>query len=455
MKPFYRRRMPASVWCALALALGALAVVGVRAAMSARADGRLAAARSAFAEAGGTLDVAACRPSAAPGGANGAPDFAAAAAILADGKAFERLWLDLGSRPARSWSDGERARLAAALAPNARSLADAERAAASSVFVFAFGADADVHADPGGAGNVGPLVLSLTRSARWLRLAAGAASADGDAPRALAAVETLAALAAATEAEARRPLQFVGFNVAEAFLAASVADLLDADLLDARGLARVAARLAPLDLRGAWRRGLDCEAADYVAIGRALAARRPAWLRALDVGRERIFEAQALRLWGSVYGAIDEPFGESPDWRGDRARATRAATGLAAALPATMDSAARYQMAASLRGLARTAVALRLAALRDGAYPASLAAWAGARAADPFAGRAPRYSRRADGSFELELEGGAVLARRLVRGLAAPLVFRWEGPPPRGLADAARVRAAASGSGLAGAVAAR
>ena len=447
--------MPVPVWCALALALGALAVVGVRAAVSARADRRLAAARLTFAAAGGTLDVAACRPADAPDAANGAPAFAAAAARLADGKAFERLWLDLGSRPARSWTAAERARVAAALAPNGRPLADATRAASSASFVFAFGADADVHADPGGAGNVGPLVLALTRSARWLRLAAGAAAADGDAPRALAAVETLAALAAATEAEARRPLQFVGFNAVEAFLAASVADLLDADLLDARGLERVAARLAPLDLRGAWRRGLDCEAADYVAMGKAMATRRPAWMRALDVGRERILEAQALRLWGSVYGAIDEPFGASRDWRGDRARATRAATGLAAALPATMDSAARYQMAASLRGLARTAVALRLAALRDGAYPASLEAWAEARAADPFAGRAPRYARRTDGSFELELEGGAVLARLLVRGLAAPLVFRWEGPPPRVLAGAARVRAAAGGSGFAGAVAAR
>lgn len=455
MKPFYRRRMPIPVWCALALALGALALVGVRAAMSARADRRLAAARRAFAEAGGTTDVASCRVAAPAEAANGAPAFVAAAVRLEDGKAFERLWLDLGARPARTWTAEERARLAAALAPNARPLAAAERAASSSVFVFAFGADPAARADSGEAENVGPLMLALTRSARWLRLSAGAAAADGDAPRALAAVETLAALAAATEAEARRALQFVGFNVAEAFLAAAVADLLDADLLDARGLARVAARLAPLDLRGAWRRGLDCEAADYVAIGRALAARRPSWMRALDVGRERIFEAQALRLWGSVYGAIDEPFGGSGDWRGDRARATRAATGLATALPATIDSAARYQMAASLRGLARTAVALRLAALRDGAYPASLASWPEARAADPFTGRSPRYARRDDGSFELELEGGDVLARRLVRGLAAPLVFRWEGPPPRSLVGAPRSRVSAGGSGLGGAVAAR
>jgi hypothetical protein len=236
--------------------------------------------------------------------------------------------------------------------------------------------------------------------------------------RGLANAEVMSAMAAALEREPLLVAELVGIGC-EKMLLGVVAGATASPDLDRAGISPLERTVVGVDLRDAWKRSLA-----QVALTRLGSAASPGCggvRKILCSILPRRYDALAVEYCLRLVNAIDMPYGTE---LGDVAIAVPFNT------PDLVRAAARNQVVLSQRRLARIALALRRQALETGTYPTALNAFPEVSEKDPFTGGRIVYTRRLDGSAQVNVPEGVKLWDEANPEVHNPGPFTWELPPP-------------------------
>ena len=278
--------------------------------------------------------------------------------------------------------------------------------------------------DAGGA-NTYAGDVPLLRASRLLAVDARVALAEGDVERAVERVEDLGALVRAFEGAPGMVRQMFAAAVEGGQLRA-VADLVASPAVGRGHLERLRAAFSDLDTETALRRMMRAEAEEALAAMEQLPSDGPADGTLVKLAAAEIVSAYR-ELATTPFAAVRERHdrriaaAESPDSPAD------VVVGLA--IPNMVEGVLKIQAAGSARQLARLALALRLHALDEGAYPATLDALlvpAGPDSLagpDPLAGQPPRWQVGPGGAV-LSNPAAEALWRGAERRSDPPFVWR-------------------------------
>ncbi len=417
----------------LGTAAAALVLVALVALTAVHLDGRRAVARASqrFTERIGPLDVAAYAPAPVPPADNAAAPLLEVVARMHRGPVEEgpavadpASWLraQLG-RVGAGWSAEESDRVRHLLSSRREILRllhrGARRPAASFGLDYAAGSRMEI-----------PPLLLILQAVDLLHAEAAIAWRDHRPEDAAVAVESLAAVSRALEAEAPLIFPLVGWAV-EAKQATAIQDGLALGPLPGPVLRRLRASVAPRPRRTQLGRALGFEGsllATWPADAELSRWQRLTvrWLLLRSVARGLTYHVRLGSAWNDL---VYRDLREHPE-RLDPPRRGAPAPDLVPDLEPSLGSLAAAEDRARL---ARLALDVALAAARQGAFPPQLPDTPEA-APGRFTGTAPVYERAADGSARLSLPGADELWRRLRprrRGRPPETPFTWRLAPPR------------------------
>lgn len=411
--------------------LGIVAVLGLTCLFGLRIYGgvKLAAAERAFRERVGSLDPTAWGAPDLPEQDNAAVPVRAGALGVVLGKADGRLVGELTQVPVISWNNEQKDHLRTILRSNASALEllhrsfDLPRASFGVELVHDFALKERM-----------PLV-KIMWAARLLHSQARLARIEGDRAGMLHAVESMSGVARAVHQEPLLVCQLIGIAV-ERMMLSALHEIAVAPEVTPEELSRLESVIGTSDVRAAWRRSMAVEAllsGDVKVITAARAWDQGSGTTARPVARlvPSIYRSGVLETGIELQDLVDEPCGSEP---------SRMNALLERTAPSSVDMAmnigfasaravGRFQALVSQRQAARIALALRRQSLSGGAYPATLAAFAGATDRDPFTGEPLVYERRPDGSARLDLPGAEELWSRQ-SDIKNQNPFLWELPAP-------------------------
>ena len=257
----------------------------------------------------------------------------------------------------------------------------------------------------------------LLRGSRLLATAARLALEDGRPERTVEGAEALAALARAYEGRPDLYHQILASSFEIRFLSL-LADLLASPDVRRGHLERLGDSLIARDPEDAVRRAVRGEGRIVLA---ALEDPDPGWAGGrVSAPCTELEVARVLDGYRELAETPGTDLHERPD---ARARSGRRATLSAMLIPNIVEAVTKMRAMAASRQLARLALALRLAALDDGAYPARLASLPGAGEPDPFAGGRPRWEVGPEGAV-LSNPAADALWERVGRPAGPPFTWR-------------------------------
>jgi len=267
-------------------------------------------------------------------------------------------------------------------------------------------------------------LLDLLWLARTINARAAFAVANGDRAVFRSSVAELACIGASLERESPLIAQLVGLAV-ERMMIGAILFGLQSTPGDPEALRGLEAVIPDVDLVAARRRALG-------NLGAGVHSGAVELHDMFDQGFTRIVLAvpsvgEYLKVVLGIDGTTETPLGLDPDL-GARLEQSKNTEGRTAA-DTLVGSLVRYQSILSLRRLARLAIDLRLAAMEEGRYPDSLAAWPEAATPDPFTGGEFRYETFDDGSAVLAVPGAEELYNR-INEIRTFVPFTWELPAP-------------------------
>ena len=401
--------------------VGVVAVCGLALLLAVRLQARSADVKleNEFRQKVGPLDPAAYASPAVPDAENAAIWLRAAAAALTLSKEDKDLVAALGHPAADRWTAVQQTAIERVFSRNAPALALAERASAMPRSNFQ-------QSGSGATNSKDPVPLfDLIWLARVIDERARVAARQGDWAVFRQGTFELACVGASLERESPLMSQLVGVAV-ERMMFDAILGGLRSTLVDRAALEGLGAAIPNVALVPAWRR----------AVG-ALAAGVHAGLidphDLFDKGSTEVAMSvpspeEYLRIALSVEGLAARPLGLDPPLADHLEKAKGLEKGRTISDLLAL-SLVRYQSIVSLRQLARVAISLRLAALENGRYPDTLAAWPEASAPDPFTGGRLRYELTADGSAVVAVPGAEELYDR-INQVKSFVPYTWALPAP-------------------------
>jgi len=252
-----------------------------------------------------------------------------------------------------------------------------------------------------------PDMLPLVKACRLLLAEARVAAADGDRQRALTALATMGRLASSLERESSILTALIGIACERMMLVAAAETLVCGQpwTADPAFVEQLVETLSAEDLRAMMGRALE-----FSNIQGPEAATEPSSV-ADEWARAEFERAHAL-----ARELVDAPYGSVPGWH-----SSPEDEGVVAGLVLVnlRSAISRHQAALAQRQLVQAAIALRLLAITDGAYPTDRSAVSQLTGPDPFTGRPLLYSVREDRSAEVALDGADELLSEVVAKGAA------------------------------------
>jgi len=256
-----------------------------------------------------------------------------------------------------------------------------------------------------------PDMLPLMKACRLLLAEARVAAADGDRDRALIALATTGRLVSSLESESTLLTALIGIACERMMLAAAAETLVCGQpwTADPAFVEQLAATLSAEDLRAMIRRAFEVLFLRESKAAAETSGRTGEWA---DAG---VTAADVERATAILNGLVDVPFGTGRERFFD----TEADASVGVVLVDIRVAIPRQQATLAQRQLVRAAIALRRAALADGAYPVDRAVVPELTGPDPFTGRTLAYTIREDGSAEVALVGADELLSEVVLKSAA------------------------------------
>lgn len=297
-------------------------------------------------------------------------------------------------------------------------------------------------------------LIGIMYAARILRARARLERVEGDREQMLSTNETVFGLARAVYQEPRTISHIIA-NAVERIGLGEVAVVATSDSTTPAELQRMQAMLLANDLRAAWKRVRATETLDSVArVESALSFHATPdheanlWDRAGRVIWRPFSQATLLELGTELVGLLDQPAGlrgPAPEESTGRSRLRLRLMGIVRPFWATKEiirslgapnlhsAAGRLQATMAQRTLVRLVLALRLEGLTSGTYPPDLSGFPDAAGPDPFTGKPLAYERKADGSAVLAIPDGEALWKQVTNGMPTPCPFSVNLPPPLAL----------------------
>jgi hypothetical protein len=405
-----------------------LAVAGGAAAILVRAHGqqRLDASKARFEAELGPLDVTRYALAGVPAPENAAAWILAGSHALVLAPDETDLFRDLADRPAAEWTGDEAERVRSMVERNAPALEILGRAI--SLDRSSFGIRYDT--------GLGARLPGFPEILRANRLVAARARLEASGPGGVGALvkglEILGRIGRALREEAILSAQLIA-NHLERSQAVLLRELLERDDVGPGDLAAARSVLLGEDPREAFRRSLGCEGALlFLPLPRGRRSASP-WSRLDDWLLDDWNHARALDRYTEIQRALmTRPAAEvvgswerlqAPEWSLFWADLLH--------LPNLQRAGADHIATASLKRLARVALALREVALREGAYPADLGAVPESSDADPFNGGRPEVEPQPDGGVLLRVPGLDLALEGLLDGREiSRYAWRLPTPPP-------------------------
>jgi hypothetical protein len=260
-----------------------------------------------------------------------------------------------------------------------------------------------------------PDLLALLDASRLLMVEARIALADGDAPRALAAIETLARLATSLQDEPTTITTLVGVACERMMLtvAAEATESEHPDIGSPQFLEELEQRLPTtggeetvVRLFDAWTAVLEVE------LNRTPADSETDPATGHNIDRALLFEVRS-----ALIELMDIPYGAAPDRFGNQATEIVLESDphvVVEDVQGFLKVIQRLQVVEAQRQLVLSGIAMRRIGFEDGMYPVERPDVAELTASDPFTGRQLVYESRGDGTLELGLDGAVALLEQII-----------------------------------------
>ncbi len=337
----------------------------------------------------------------------------------------------LSAKPFSDWSRDDIAKLDALLERNKPALALLERSRGMQASNW------EIPYDQGTTAKL-PNLLAAINAAKMLAARGRLALGRGDRETAVAAAETLGALARSHESEPATIVLLIGFAI-ERLQLTLVHELTASADTTRTELTRIDASICEEDEIGAVRQALRGSAAAIVqdvpeVSETILTELHTALHRRIRRALANVVAAVAVEAHQTAEKHIGGPVrAPLPDTSAGPPRGGWWTALHDSYAPNIASVSARATATASARDLARLAIALRCAALLDGRYPATLPTITGVPTDDPLTGGPRAYEIRADGSAELRSTTTAEIIRSISPGLQLPFdaLYRFTLPAPR------------------------